>query len=224
MVRALRKVGLITIGQSPRADITSEIKNVLGSNVEILECGALDGLTHDEIKRYMPIGEEDLLVTRLRDGVEVKVSSTKIVPLIQSCIKSLEDKVEIIGILCTGEFPHFSSKRPLIEPSLLLINVVKSLGVSKLGVFVPDPKQLSKAFKKWGQVTSDIKVVAVSPYSGSMEALGEAAISMGDRDLIVLDCMGYNSRIKRLVWEVTRKPVILPRTLMAGIMKELLET
>jgi protein AroM len=41
------KVGALTIGQSPRTDITSEIRDILGSDVTILESGVLDGL--DEV-------------------------------------------------------------------------------------------------------------------------------------------------------------------------------
>ena len=39
-----RKVGGITIGQSPRADMVPEILEILGPQVEVVEGGALDGL------------------------------------------------------------------------------------------------------------------------------------------------------------------------------------
>ncbi|WP_342788308.1 AroM family protein, partial [Desulfurococcus sp.] len=45
----MRRVGLITIGQSPRVDVVSEIKDILGSEIEILECGALDDLAREQI-------------------------------------------------------------------------------------------------------------------------------------------------------------------------------
>ena len=48
------KVGLLTIGQSPREDIVSEIKPLLDSRIEILEKGLLDGLSFEEIKRLKP--------------------------------------------------------------------------------------------------------------------------------------------------------------------------
>ncbi|MEM4487946.1 MAG: AroM family protein [Desulfurococcaceae archaeon] len=220
----MKKVGFITIGQSPRADIVTEIKDILGSNVEIAECGALDKLTIEEINALAPGDKEDLLVTRLRDGKEVKVSANRIIPFIQSCIKTLEREVEAIGLLCTGEFPNLSSAKPLIEPSLLLINIVKSIGLTKLGVFVPDPAQIRKMHKKWESVASDIQVMSVSPYTGGEGCIREVAMKMRDRDLIVLDCMGYNKRSKKIVSEITGKPVILPRTLLASVIRELVET
>lgn len=40
-----KKIGAITIGQSPRIDVIPEMQEILGENVIILEAGALDGLT-----------------------------------------------------------------------------------------------------------------------------------------------------------------------------------
>jgi protein AroM len=45
----VRRVGLVTIGQSPRVDVVPEIKEVLRDvEVEVVECGALDKLSKDE--------------------------------------------------------------------------------------------------------------------------------------------------------------------------------
>ena len=41
----MRRVGLVTIGQSPRVDVVPEIKEVLRDvEVEVVECGALECL------------------------------------------------------------------------------------------------------------------------------------------------------------------------------------
>ena len=44
------KVGAITIGQSPRTDVTQDILPLLGDQVELLQAGGLDGLTREEIE------------------------------------------------------------------------------------------------------------------------------------------------------------------------------
>jgi len=38
------QVGMITIGQSPRTDITSDVKCTIGDSVDLVEIGALDEL------------------------------------------------------------------------------------------------------------------------------------------------------------------------------------
>lgn len=43
------KVGAITIGQSPRADVVQELLPLMGEQVELIQAGALDGLTREDI-------------------------------------------------------------------------------------------------------------------------------------------------------------------------------
>jgi len=115
------RIGFITIGHSPRVDVVPEMTPILG-DVEIIECGALDDLTLEEIQKLAPREGDYVLVTRLRDGTQVKLSREKIVKHLQTCIEKLEKEVDVIGILCTGEFPELKSKKLLIEPSLLLLS------------------------------------------------------------------------------------------------------
>ncbi len=102
----MRKIGLITIGQSPRVDVVPEIKEELRDvEVEVVECGALDKLSKDEIRALAPGEGEYVLVTRLRDGTEVRVAREKILPLMQGCIDSLEPLVDMAGVVRTGGVP-----------------------------------------------------------------------------------------------------------------------
>jgi len=39
----------------------------------------------------------------------------------------------------------------------------------------------------------------------------------------VLDCIGYGINAKRIVSDITKKPVLIPRTLMAHIIKDIIE-
>ena len=218
----MKKVGLITIGQSPRDDVVPDIKLVL-EGVEVFECGALDGLSKIEIEALTPREGEYILVTRLRDGTEVKVSREKILPLMQKCIDRLEQVADVIGLLCTGDFPELRSKKILIEPSKLLLNIVSTFNIKKLGVIVPDPRQVDTVVKRWYRVVEDVVIDSFSPYTGDIKKLPEIAKRFSDRDLIVLDCIGYNIEVKRIVMGIAKKPVVLPRTILARILRELTE-
>ena len=50
----MTKVGLITVGQSPRSDVVPDMAAILGGDVEILEAGALDGLAPRSRSRPSP--------------------------------------------------------------------------------------------------------------------------------------------------------------------------
>ena len=65
-METMKKIGLITLGQSPRTDILSEMTRILGSGYEMVEAGALDGHTLKEIKKLEIGPEGTLLMTRMR--------------------------------------------------------------------------------------------------------------------------------------------------------------
>lgn len=51
-----QRVGMITVGQSPRDDIVPNMSQALGANIEVIEKGALDGLSTEEIQSLAPKG------------------------------------------------------------------------------------------------------------------------------------------------------------------------
>lgn len=113
-----KKLGVITIGQSPRSDVVPEIIPYLGDNVEVIEAGALDGLTYEEIQEFAPREGDYILVSTLRDGRSVRFAERYILPRLQDCIDKLEaEGADIILFICTGVFPNiFKSTKPIIYP------------------------------------------------------------------------------------------------------------
>ena len=96
-----KKIGIITIGQSPRKDVVPEMTPFFGNNVEVLEAGALDGLTPDQVKTYYPENGMTHLVSRMRDGTEIIVAKEKLIPRIETAIIDLQEK----------RFSYFASLR-----------------------------------------------------------------------------------------------------------------
>jgi protein AroM len=69
----------------------------------------------------------------------------------------------------------------------------------------------------------DVFVQAGSPYQG-MDSIESAARELKDTgvDLIVMDCMGYTFQMQEQIRRMTGVPVILPRGIVARIVKEML--
>src|SRR4030042_3138799 len=112
----MKRIGVITMGQSPRPDVIGEIVRVLGKGYEVVEKGVLDDYSVEELRKNKLKSGERLLVTRLRDGQEIKVSHEFIVSKRQGRGDFLEKKkVEVILLLCTGKFPEFNSKHLIIH-------------------------------------------------------------------------------------------------------------
>ena len=215
------KIGMITIGQSPRNDVVTEIRDILGP-VEIVERGCLDELTKEQMESLKPKEREPFLVTLLRDGSSVRVSREKVTNLLQQRIHELERNVDLIVLLCTGDFANLKSKKLIIEPGKLIRELVLGMVAEekKLGVIIPSAEQIEQTKKKWGDV--NLVVAVASPYE-NQEELQEAARTLQAKNihLTVLDCIGYTRQMKQKVKEITGKPVILSRTVVARVTREL---
>ena len=224
-----RKLGIITVGQSPRTDVIPEIAGLIGENVEIIEAGALDDLSYDEILSLESNDDDYILVSRLRDGRSVKFAERHILPRLQDCIDKLEDDgADIILFICTGVFPDvFKTKTSLIYPYKVMHSVIPQLvDKGRLAVIIPDKDQVEQCRVKWEKENANkVFVVHASPYSKQDEI--SAAIELlkkTDTDMIVMDCIGYNLEMKKRVADGTGKKVVLARTLAARVLGEILNS
>lgn len=221
----MAKLGIITIGQSPRVDLTEDLKVILNKNITIIEKGILDKYTHQEVKdKFSPQEGEKILVSRMKDGSQVILSEGKIIESMQTCIIELEEHVDMILILCTGKFPNYKHSKPLLTPKEILHGVVSKLTLEKkLGVIVPKDEQINAITNTWNKSEVEIQIKAASPYE-DIKAIKETSKFFKDKDIdyIVLDCMGYSQKMKELVKKHSQKMVILPRTLIARVINELL--
>jgi len=220
----MKKIGLVTIGQSPRSDILPDMMMILGNEYEVLEVGALDDYSTADIKKLKIKADDPILVTRMKDGTEVKVTKEFVVPKIQQGINQLnKEDINVILLLCTGKFPEFKSKSLIVMPSELVRGAVNaSLRKGRLGIVYPAKEQTTKAKEEWGHEGLTVYADWASPYGGekSVEALADR-LSKKDLDLILLNCMGFNYRMKQLVAEKTKKPVIQANALVARVLREL---
>lgn len=221
------RVGLLTIGQSPRTDVLKDLRKLLPKHVEIIEAGALDDYDEKYIKDELSPSPEDITyVSRLRTGVEVKISKSKIIPLMQKKVDYLNEAgVNLIAILCTGEFPEFMSKAPIIYPEKALKGIASSLGFrGHVGVLIPDQSQVGYAESKWREIFDHVVVYPISPYKSTREDFVKAAEMMRLENvmLVIMDCIGYTPKHKDIIRDITKKPVIASRTVLAKVLAELL--
>jgi protein AroM len=222
----LKKIGMITIGQSPRIDIVPEMREVLGADVEILEAGALNGLTLEEVRKFYPKRGDYILCTRMADGTEVVVAKRFIIPRVQRSIDLLTEKgAELLVFICTGKFPSFSSKRIIIEAQKILDHFILALHGEdeRIGLLIPLSDQLGQAKKKYQRLKGKIIIKAASPYALEDEVSWAAKELMkADPHVIIMHCMGYTQAMKKRVMEITGKPTVLARSLVARTLKELI--
>lgn len=223
------KIGAITIGQAPRTDVVQDILPILGDNIELLQSGALDDLTIEDINNFSEIVADDyVLVSKMRDGTEVKFAERHVLHLLQGCIDKLEAQgVAAILFLCTGDFEEvFTSSVPLIFPNKIISALVPILAPSSsIVTLTPSQDQVAQSKHKWSKLVRKVTPIAASPYKDSAEAIDKAAalIVNTDADLVVMDCIGYSEQMKQHLRSKTGKNILLSRTLIARIIKDLVD-
>ena len=197
-----------------------------------MEAGALDGLSLEDVRGIEILPDDYVLVSRMRDGTEVKITKRFVIPLIQEKITELEERmiaklVEPFSLLtvvmCTGAFPQYESKGLVVTPQEILKGVLNgALKKGRLGVVYPTEEQMSGAQANFG--SDDVQTYAdvTSPYEGSeeLEALA-GRLSAQNLDLILLNCFGFSSDLKKYIAERTGVPTIQSNAVVARVLKEL---
>lgn len=219
-------VGLVTIGQSPRSDVVPEMTAVIGPSIEVVEAGALDGLTRAQIDALKPTGDDEILVTRLADGTAVFVGKPKVVRLVEAQIAALEQRgATITALLCTGAFPPLTSTRPLVQPQPLLLGALRAMRWSgRLGVVTPSVPHVPQTEERWRRDGFEPVVVPLSPYEEEHAgALARVAGAFRDAGvgLIAMDCMGFRRKTRDELRGLTDVPVLLANLLVARVLGEL---
>ncbi|HEV8673269.1 MAG TPA: AroM family protein [Methylomirabilota bacterium] len=222
-----KRLGIVTIGQTPRSDVVPEMAEVLGPGVEILERGALDGLDVRAIGALAPESGDEVLVTRLRGGASVFVAHRHIVPRVQTALADLDRAgVALSAVLCTGAFPGLAAAVPLLHPDRLLLGVLRGLSwAGRLGVLAPSIAHLPHTAARWRGYGFDPVLAVRSPYEeADPAALGLAAEALGGGEVgvVVLDCMGYRRKVKEELQALLGVPVLQANLLLARIAAELL--
>src|SRR5699024_590602 len=219
----MRKIGLLTIGQSPRVDITPTFKRILGDSVEILERGALDSLEEADLVKVQPTKDEHTYVSRLRNGGSTKISKEKLLPLLQEELNQLEKEVDLTVMLCTGNFPTIESEKTVLYPDNILVhNINAVLKNAKLGLIIPLERQRKDLLKKWERIEAPTITEVASPYEDVDMAQPAEKLKQQGATMIVLDCMGYSEEHKMQVREASDLPTLLSRSLTASVVKEYL--
>ncbi len=143
----MKQIGMLTIGQSPRDDLIPGLMQILGEDFEIIQAGALDDLTYEDIQEVELNPEHYILVSRMRDGREIKITKKFVVPRMQEQLDKIESQgVRLTVVMCTGKFPQFKSKGLVVTPSEVLKGVVEgSLKAGKLAIVYPTEEQIAYA-------------------------------------------------------------------------------
>ncbi|KAK0658399.1 hypothetical protein DIS24_g4800 [Lasiodiplodia hormozganensis] len=164
-------LALITIGQSPRHDYAPDLPSLLPPRTRLVQHGALDALSLADVRAQLsPTPDEagagrQVLVSRMRDGTEVKMDAARLEPLIEACVRRVaaaaaaaaataatrrkgaegakeegdddEEAVDAILLLCTGDVPAFGAELdvPVVVPQDAVRRFMEEKGEGRKGAW-----------------------------------------------------------------------------------------
>src|SRR4029077_12830633 len=194
----------------------------------IVEAGALDGLSREQIAPLAPEGDDEILVTRLADGSSVFVGKTKMISRIEAKIAALEDGgVALNVLLCTGEFPRLRARRPFLEPQQLLLGLLRAMVFpGRLGVLTPSERHVPQTIARWRASGFDAHVAPLSPSDENDRAAGRRAadalravrgaadaLRAGQAGLLLMDCTGFRRKTRDDSAALTGAPTLVANLL-----------
>jgi protein AroM len=111
----VERVGILTIGQSPRPDLEAVFRRHL-PGVELIVRGALDELPLSAIEALAAMGGDYPLFTILRDGTTREISLHRLKPLLDARVKQIAaDGASVAALMCAGNFPALDSPIPVLD-------------------------------------------------------------------------------------------------------------
>jgi protein AroM len=189
------RIGAVTIGRTPRPDLLAPLLDRAGTNADVIETGALDGLTSEMLAglgapRDRPQPDAYPLTTRLRGGSSITVDEAVLEPLVQHAIDRVEDAgVEATLLLCAGGFANVTARGQLVRPFDAAIDRLRADGARRLAVVVPYAGQVEPSRKKWADAGFEPTVLVGEP-----EAVA-GRVDAASADAIVLDYVGHPAEL-----------------------------
>ena len=221
-----KTLGVITVGQAPRDDISSLFAQHAPPGTKVILRGALDGLSDAEVDALVPESGSDTLYTRLRGGRDVKISKKAVIARSPEALAKLrDDGCDVLVYACTGDFPPMPGDESVLFPSRVLSGLASGLlQQGRLGLLIPLAEQGEKLASKWSRLGVEVVVESLAPSAGEQEADAAARrLAAKKPDLVAMDCMSYSPVTKAWVKPGLGVPTLLAITATGRVLRELLD-
>ncbi|RCV47636.1 AroM family protein [Marinitenerispora sediminis] len=226
----MTRLGIITIGQAPRPDLTPEIAALL-PGTRLIERGVLDGLTAADIRQGAPRGGDHALTTRLADGSSVVIGESFVAARLPGLVAELEREADAVLLACTGSFPEPRHTKPLFVPDRMIALGTAALAgdTGCVGVVCPLSEQQADTTAKFARrLPAGARVITdvCSPYTATPADLAGAArrLAGAGADVLALDCVGYTEAMRAHAAAVSGLPVVLARSVCVRLASEVLDS
>ncbi len=202
-----KKIGALQIGQTPRPDLVTPLETLL-PDVEIIQAGALDGLTPDALP---DASAAPYPLTTIMEGQRVLASEDFLAPRLQTALNRLETQgVFATILLCAGTFAGLSGTRPLVKPFDVGLAFIRSLNLHALGFIAPFRGQETPIRLRWEKhgFKTTVWAADIANQGAAFQQQLSHNIRANGLQAIVLDYVGHPHAPVQQLQHTTPIPVI----------------
>ncbi len=212
----MRRIGALSIGESPRPDLLQEITPCIAAD-RITQWGAMDGMHPQEVWRP----EYDVpLITKL-GGETVLVERAWMAQRLQQLIDQHHAQVDAFIILCAEDFSSLRAPVPLFIPYVLTRKALEATSFGgRLGIVCPVSGQVTSCKKKWDGSEWKATVEVASPFVAPELDDAVERLLAAPSDLILLDCTSFSQEQARHLSVAHQRSVVAVRSFAWTVLKE----
>ena len=220
----MKRLGLLSIGETPRPDILSVMHREL-PDTELVEYGILDALDEKQRQALKPLPGDFPLVSRKRDGSQFSLGKRQAATLMEQGLRRLyEQGITVVVLLCTCRFSlNIPDGMLVVEAGRVIDAALEALardGVTA-GLLTPLPAQADELAEYYAHLPGRMVTASASPYE-DVHLAEAAAEHLKDADFVFLHCMGYTEPYRAAVHRVCGCPVMRAGSLVARFTAELM--
>lgn len=220
----MKKLGLLSIGETPRPDILSVMSREL-PDTELVEYGILDALDERQRQSLKPLPGDFPLVSRKRDGSQFSLGKKQAVELMEQGLRRLHEQgIAVVVLLCTCRFSlNIPEGMLVIEAGRVIDAALEALARDGMttGLLTPLPSQADELAAHYAYLPGRLVTASASPYE-DVRFAEVAAERLRGADFVFLHCMGYTEPYRAAVHRVCGCPVIRASSLVARFAAELM--
>ncbi|MEM7346490.1 MAG: AroM family protein [Chloroflexota bacterium] len=181
-----KRLGALTIGQSPRPDLVAPLHSLL-PQYEIVEAGALDPVAAADLPSIE--NAQYPLTTRLRTGELVYADARFLQLHLQNALDVLERQGVVATILlCAGTFSDLVGVQPLFKPFDIACATLQALSLHSIGIISPIVEQELPIKQRWLAANFQPTVWTASIKTPDLTPITQKANRC---DAVVLDYVGH---------------------------------
>ena len=163
----MKKLGLLSIGETPRPDILSVMSREL-PDTELVEYGILDALDERQRQSLKPLPGDFPLVSRKRDGSQFSLGKKQAVELMEQGLRRLHEQgIAVVVLLCTCRFSlNIPEGMLVVEAGRVIDAALEALARDGMttGLLTPLPSQADELAAHYAYLPGRLVTASASPY------------------------------------------------------------